>query len=208
MSNSQTTIEAVVLAAGQSRRMGQPKLVMPLGDRTVIERVVLDIQAGGIDKIIVVTGGAKEAIEEALKESGVRIVFNPLFDQTEMITSLQAGIRTLSPGCQAMLIALGDQPSIEPEVIRLILNQYDIQRAKLIIPSYQMRRGHPWLVARDLWDELLALHEDQSMRDFLHSHEEEITYVNVESPSILRDLDTPEDYQELARNFRSKNSKP
>lgn len=207
MSNLSPLIEAVVLAAGQSRRMGQPKLVMRWGDHTVIEQVILTLQAAGIDNVIVVTGGSRDAVEEALQGSPVQIVFNPYFNQTEMITSLQAGIRALDSDCQAMLVVLGDQPSIEPEIIRLILEQYDKEGDRLIIPSFQMHRGHPWLVARDLWDELLALREDQSMRDFLYAHESVITYVNVESATILKDLDTPEDYQKLTQHFKPKDSK-
>ncbi len=190
-------IGAVVLAAGQSRRMGKPKLVLPWGSRTVIEHVVQILLAAGVPEIVVVTGGASAAVETVLKDYPVSLAFNPEYAQSEMITTLQIGIRALSPACQAGLVVLGDQPTIESEVVKKVMETYLDTRAAITIPSFRMHRGHPWLVARALWPELLSLDKDQSMRDFLQAHPDEIRYIPVETPGILHDLDTPEDYQRL-----------
>ena len=188
---------AVVLAAGQSRRMGQPKLVLPWGDRTVIEWIVGELERAGTDEIVVVTGAARELVETALSGAVVKLVHNPDFARSEMTTSLQIGIRALDPSLDALLIALGDQPTIEQAVARQIIDAFQTRRARLVIPSYQMRRGHPWLVERSLWAALLAMPPEETMRDFLHTYADQIEYVNVDSPGILKDLDTPEDYQRL-----------
>ncbi len=194
-------VGAVVLAAGQSQRMGRPKLALPWGERSVIEQVVATLAEAGIAQIVVVTGGAREAVEAALTGHPVRLAYNPDFARSEMLSSLQVGIHALeSSGSQALaalLVVLGDQPTIEASVVRAVVATYLATGAPLVVPSYQMRRGHPWLVERGLWPELLELAQDQTMRDFLHAHEEKIRYVEVDSPGILKDLDTPEDYQRL-----------
>jgi molybdenum cofactor cytidylyltransferase len=95
------------------------------------------------------------------------------------------------------LIVLGDQPVIEASVIQALAEAYLSSGSRLVIPSYQMRRGHPWFVARELWPELLQMRPEQSLRDFVRAHEEEIHYVNVDTPAVLKDMDTPEDYEML-----------
>lgn len=188
---------AVVLAAGQSRRMGTPKLVLPWGSRTVIGQVVQTLLDGGISEIVVVTGGAGEAVEGALQDLPVKFVRNPEFAYSEMVASLQIGIRSLSPACQAALIVLGDQPTIDTDVIRKLVDAYLQSTASIIIPSYQMRRGHPWLVVRSLWADILALSENETMRDFLKLHVDQIAYILASSPGIFFDLDTPDEYNRL-----------
>jgi molybdenum cofactor cytidylyltransferase len=88
----------------------------------------------------------------------------------------------------------GDQPQIQVGSVQVILQEYESTGASLIVPSYQMRRGHPWLVARELWNEILEMRSPESPREFLNRHAKEIKYINVNTPSILADLDTPEDY--------------
>lgn len=190
-------IGAVVLAAGQSRRMGQPKLTLPWGRQTVIEQVVRTLLAAGIQEIVIVTGGSHEVIEAALAGLPVRFAHNPHYENAEMLTSLQIGIRALNPECLALLIVLGDQPTLDPSVVREVVKEHLASGARLVVPSYQMHRGHPWLVQRALWPELLAMLPDQTMRDFVHAHAKEIQYVTVNTPGILQDMDTPEDYQRI-----------
>ncbi len=190
-------VGAVVLAAGQSRRMGQPKLVLPWGQKTVIEHVVGQVEEAGVQEIVVVTGGAREVVEKALAGCTVHLAHNPDFDRSEMLASLQTGIRALSPEIQAMLVVLGDQPTIVSGVVKQVITEYLETGASLLIPSYQMRRGHPWLVGRELWGDLLEMGLEQTMRDFLRKHEARIVYIQVDTPGILMDIDTPEDYERL-----------
>jgi molybdenum cofactor cytidylyltransferase len=188
-------IGAVVLAAGLSRRMGEPKLVLPWAERTVIEQVVGTLQAAGVGEVVVVTGGFREQVQTALANWPVKLTYNPDHVVSEMLVSLQVGARELSGEIAALLVVLGDQPLIEAGVVRAVVAAYRAGGAKIIIPSYQMRRGHPWLVERSLWPHLLSLTPEQTMRDFLTAHSGEIQYVTVDSPGILKDMDTPEDYQ-------------
>ena len=187
-------IAAVVLAAGQSKRMGSPKMILPWDDTTVIGRVITVLQEAGVTEICVVTGGAHKQVEAALKGSEVKTVYNPRFEQDEMAISLQVGLANLSVQAQAALVVLGDQPQIQPQVVCTIMQVYEAQQASLVVPSYQMRRGHPWLIDRALWPEVMALQPPRTLRDVLTALPERILYVPVDTDSVLRDLDTPEDY--------------
>lgn len=189
-------ISAIILAAGQSKRMGQPKMLMPWGKSTVIGHVISTFLNAGIEDVTVVTGGAREQVEKAISQYPVRKIHNTNYATGEMLSSIQCALRVMPPQTQAALIGLGDQPQVQEKSLRLICEEYQGQKSKLIVPSFQRRRGHPWLVARPLWREILALQAPESPRDFLTKHSAEIHYVNVDTPSILADLDTPEDYQQ------------
>lgn len=185
--------------------MGQPKMILPWGDTTVIGRVVQTLWNGGVQQVVVVTGGAHEAVEAAVSAlSGqndrvVQTIFNPEHANGEMLLSVQAGLRRLVPAnCAAFLLALGDQPQVQVGTVEAVIASYRASQAKLVVPSYEMRRGHPWLVDRALWDGLLSQRLPFTLRDFLNQHRASIQYITVDTPTILADLDTPEDYRQQA----------
>lgn len=212
-------ISAIILAAGKSTRMGQNKLMMKWGNITVLEKVIATIKEAGIQDIIVVTNDVLQ-----IANQDVRITLNNT--NHEMLSSLQLGLRNLAPSqppqnplnefaefsilsvvdlgevpkAEGALICLGDQPQIESRSVRSVCEAYQERKSNLVVPSYQMRRGHPWLVAKPLWDEIFQMKADESPRDFLNKHANEIEYVNVNTPTILQDLDTPEDYLKYKPN--------
>jgi molybdenum cofactor cytidylyltransferase len=188
-------ISALILAAGQSRRMGRPKMLLPWGDRTVIGQVVAVFLEAGVEEVAVVTGAAREQVEQAIQPFPVRLIHNPGFREGEMLASLQLGLISLPEHVAATFVALGDQPQIQESTVRLLCRVYESRKSRLVVPSFQRRRGHPWLVTRPLWGELLALRAPRSPRDLLNSHASEIDYVDVDTPTILADLDTPADYE-------------
>jgi molybdenum cofactor cytidylyltransferase len=190
-------ISAVVLAAGLSTRMGRPKLILPWGSTTVIGQVVATLSQAGLDEIVVVTGGMRTELEAAVLNGSlktVRTVFNSRYAEDDMLVSLQTGIKILGDLVKTMLVVLGDQPQIEVGVVKALVEAYRIHGHAVIVPSYQMRRGHPWVVDRSLWPALLSAPPGSTMRDFLQAHCQQIVYLPVESASILSDLDTPDQY--------------
>ena len=189
-------ITAIILAAGQSKRMGRPKMLLPWGKSTIIEHVISTFLQAGIEDVIVVTGGAREQVEGRISQYPVRTIHNKDYAAGEMLSSIQCALGAMPTGTQAALIGLGDQPQVQERTVRLICEQYQAGQPSLVVPSFQMRRGHPWLVARPLWSEIQALKPPASTRDFLTGHAHDIQYVNVDTQSILADLDTPEDYEE------------
>jgi molybdenum cofactor cytidylyltransferase len=188
-------IAAVVLAAGRSQRMGQPKMLLPWGGTTVIGQVVLTLIQAGLDEIVVVTGGARHGVEAALQGQPVRLVYNSRYEEDQMACSLKAGLVSLPPETDAAIVALGDQPQIQPGIVRQVLQAYHESRSSLVFPSYRMQRGHPWVVARSLWGELVDIEPPKNLRNFVQQNTDQIQYVIVQNDSILRDLDTPADYQ-------------
>jgi len=186
-------ITALILAAGQSKRMGQPKMLLPWGRATVLGQVIHTFRAAGVEDLLVITGGAREQVE-ALVADSARTMFNPNYARGEMLSSLQAGLADLRPEVEAALIGLGDQPQVQERSVRLVVEEYIKSGASLIVPSFQLRRGHPWLVARPHWDEILHMAPPETLRGFLHQHANDIRYVEIDDPGILKDLDTPEEY--------------
>lgn len=188
-------IGAIVLGAGRSQRMGRPKLTLPWEKTTVIGQVVEVLCVADVAEIVVVTGGARSEVEVALRHTPAVPVFNPSFSDGEMSRSLQVGLKTLSKSLEATLVVLGDQPQIELDVVRAVIAAFRQSKPVLVVPSYQKRRGHPWLVKRSLWRELFGLEAPNTLRDFLNQHLADTQFLNVDTPSILQDLDTPHDYQ-------------
>jgi molybdenum cofactor cytidylyltransferase len=191
-------IAAVILAAGLSRRMGKPKMLLPWGETTVLGQIISTFARAGASEIVVVTGGAREAVEaEAARLAGefpVRYVHNPAHESGEMLSSLQCGLAALGPEVESALIGLGDQPQLSLDAARKVVSAFESPSTRLVVPSHNQRRGHPWLVRRDLWGEILSLKAPQTLRDFLNSNTRGILYVEADQ-TILKDLDTPEDYQ-------------
>ncbi|OGO12559.1 MAG: hypothetical protein A2Y53_09055 [Chloroflexi bacterium RBG_16_47_49] len=190
-------ISAIVLAAGQSFRMGQPKMMLPWGKTTVIGKVTATLLEAGLDDLHLVVGGNQKELNEALRRFQVQFVFNPDFANGEMISSVQVGIRSLLGNSEAALIVLGDQPQLEVSVVQTIIEIYITNRSKIIVPSYQMHRGHPCLIDKSLWGQLLDLKPPHTLRDYLNQYQDDILYVNVDTPSVIQDLDTPDDYKKF-----------
>ncbi len=188
-------VGAVILAAGLSRRMGEPKLILPWGERhTVISRVAGVLHEAGASPIVVVTGGAHTEISEALFGHPAVCVKNLQFENGSMLTSLQVGLAAMPADVSACLVALGDQPQMELRTVAGLMDVYQEKQPLLLVPSYQMHRGHPWVIARGLWDEIASLPPSATMRDFLSTHAHQILYFEAATDSILRDVDTREDY--------------
>jgi molybdenum cofactor cytidylyltransferase len=197
MHKTKEEIGALILAAGLSSRMGKAKMLLPWGDSTVIRHVVNSYIFAGVTEIVVVTGGNRYDIEKQLHDTAVRLVFNPLYENGEMLDSIKTGIRTFPENIQSVLIAPGDHPAIGRDEITAVMDGYMESKSALVVPSHKMRRGHPWAVARSMWPELLNLEAPETLRDFLRKNSNLIHYVEINNPSILMDMDTPDDYERL-----------
>ncbi len=193
-------IGAVVLAAGMSVRMGQPKMILPWRDRTIISQVVFTMSEAKLHPIVVVTGKYRELIVQTLSRFEYIDVYNPDYGNGEMLLSLQLGLIKISKFCNAILVVLGDQPQIEISTVNNIVNSYSDTGHQLIIPSYQKRRGHPWLIGKKYWQEIIDLKPPQTLHDFINKNESNILYLNNQSETILFDIDTPDEYNSLKPN--------
>jgi molybdenum cofactor cytidylyltransferase len=197
-------ISAIILAAGKSQRMGQPKMILPWGETTVLGRVVEVFSEAEIHTLLIVIGGDREKVESEIfrlkNDFPVTPVYNPDHEKSGMLSSILAGLNAIPEDAEAVLIGLGDQPQVEVATVKSIIKLFRQSKPEIIIPSYDNRRGHPILLASTMVQELKTLEPKYTLRDFLNIHQGEITYISA-GISILQDLDTPQDYKKyLSKN--------
>ena len=188
-------VTAVVLAAGESRRMGEPKQLLPWGQTTMLGRTLRNLQQSNVDDILVVSGHRAEEVAAIARDHGVPTIHNPDYAEGEMLSSLQRAIDHLSNSVDAVLVTLADQPLVGSSLINQILNAYRERAGDLVAPSYEGRRGNPVLIGRRYFEELAALPWGQAPRALLRRHAADLHLVPVKSEAVLVDIDRPEEYE-------------
>lgn len=190
---------AVVLAAGESSRLGRPKLLLPFGESTVIGCVVGAMEGPGVHPILVVAGAAAPEIQAALAGTRAQVLLNPA-PERGMVSSLRIGLGALPDKGGRFLIALGDQPRLKASDVTRLLDEQARLGKGIAIASYRGKRGHPVVFTSRYREEILTLRDDQILRDLIHSHADDVTVVECESDGVIHDIDTQEDYErELGR---------
>lgn len=193
-------VAGIVLAAGRSTRMGQPKQLLPFRGRTVLEWVVDHALASALRRVIVVLGHEAQAVKPLMEQRRVTTVVNPCYE-TGQSSSLKAGLRELAGDCDAALFLLGDQPLVTAQTIDLILAAYSDSPSPIVMPTFDGRRGNPVLFSRATFPRIAALTGDCGARALFREYAGEIRCVEVLTPAILFDLDTEEDYRCLLKGF-------
>jgi molybdenum cofactor cytidylyltransferase len=189
-------VVAVVLAAGQSSRMGSNKLLADLGGQPMIRRSVAAMRQAA-DQTIVVTGRDAGQVAAALEGLPVTFVHNPDFAEG-LSTSLRAGIAALPPGTDAAVIALGDMPLVSPDAVRRLIAAYSpAEHRSLCVPVFGGERGNPVLWGRQHFDALKSLTGDKGARALFDQYTDEIVEVAMPDDAVLKDADTPEALEAL-----------
>ena len=191
---------AIILAAGESRRMKVPKMLLPFHGKTIIETVIDNVRSSKADYTVVVLGSDKEKILEATGQLPVIHCYNENYRQG-MLSSVICGLRSLPETCEAVLVILGDQPGIGPAVIDEVIDAYRKSGKGIIIPVYKNRHGHPLLVDRKYREEIEKLDPDDGLRYLSRKFPEDIIEVEIKDPAILKDIDTQEDYLNELKQF-------
>ncbi|MCE4564752.1 nucleotidyltransferase family protein [Maribellus sp. CM-23] len=198
--SSKKKVWCLILAAGESTRMKQQKLLMPWNGRTVIEATVGRALASKADEVLVVTGSHRSEIESLLKPLDVKIVVNKSYPDG-MLSSVLCGIKTIPSTVDAVLVMLGDQPMVQTSVINKIIEIYQKEGAKIILPVWKEKRGHPVLFDLQFREEMFGLKGNPGLRELLQRYPEEVKELEVDSSEIVEDLDTQEDYQKLKDTY-------
>jgi molybdenum cofactor cytidylyltransferase len=185
---------AVVLAAGLSRRMGVQKLLLPFGGKTVISHIIDQLLASTVDEVHVVVGHQAERISAELSGLAITIVKNPNY-KSGMLSSVRRGLRNLPENCRAVMVVLGDQPSITTGLIDKMLQSFATTEKSILVPLHKGKRGHPILFSSHYRDEIMTQYSDVGLRGLLHSHPDDVFEFDVSTASVLFDMDYPEDYQ-------------
>jgi molybdenum cofactor cytidylyltransferase len=189
-------ISAIVLAAGKSERMGSPKALLPISGRTFLENILAAISRTSIEQTVVVVGHHRKEIEASVRLPS--LVFNPDYEKG-MITSFQAGIRALSWDASGAFLFLVDHPLVEPGTIEAMI--MNLAPNRIILPTFQGRRGHPVLFSSDVLEEILALPSTEGANIVVRKDPGRIVEVPVNAPGILVDIDTPEQFEQLRRDY-------
>jgi molybdenum cofactor cytidylyltransferase len=173
--------------------MGALKLTLPWRQTTVIGQVAETLGEVNLQDIVAVTGHRREEVEAALTGKRVRCVHNPRYATGEMLSSIQTGLAEIGPGVDAVLVCLGDQPQMEAATVQAVLAEGERTGwREVVIPSYRMRAGHPILIPLSL--RLQIMNTTESLRSVLRANGDTLVYLDVDTPTILADLDTPDDY--------------
>lgn len=189
-------ISAIVLAAGKSERMGRPKALLPIQGRTFLENILDAISRTSIEDTIVVLGHHRDQIERSVSLPSV--VFNPDYERG-MITSFQAGIRKLSWDTTGAFLFLVDHPLVESTTIEsMIMN---LAPNRIVLPTFERRRGHPVLFSSEVLEEILALGPSEGANIVVRKNPDRIIEVPVNAPGILVDIDTPEQFERLRKDY-------
>jgi molybdenum cofactor cytidylyltransferase len=186
-------IWAVILAAGESRRMGTQKLLLPFGETTVVGAVAGTALASRADRILAVLGADKDAVRQELEPLGIDLTVNEDYAKG-MLSSVQAGFRALPADAEAAVVMLGDQPFLPAPVVDAVIEAFRRSGRGIVVPAFRGRRGHPVLVDLKYRDEGLALDPADGLRRLMRDHAEDIFEAEVGDANILRDMDVPEDY--------------
>lgn len=186
---------AVILAAGESKRMGAPKQLLPFAGKPMLQCV---IDALPVDERLVVLG--YRADEIAGQINGARVVLNKDY-AAGMFTSVQAGLRALPAKTKVVLIAVGDQPKLKPATVQKLLDEFT---GKILVPSFGGRQGHPLLFSVRYVPEILAMDGSLTLKHFLANHPGDLSRLVVEDEGVLVDIDDRAEYERELRSVDKK----
>jgi molybdenum cofactor cytidylyltransferase len=184
---------SIILAAGESKRMGSPKMLLPYKETTILENVVTNVLSSETDNIMVVLGAYYDSVKARIINMPVSHCYNEDYKQG-MLSSVKCGFRNLPRDIDAVLIFQGDQPMISPEAINSVIKGFRSSDKGIVIPVHNDRRGHPLLVDIKYRDELENLDSNDGLRSLSYLFSEDVLEIRIEDPGILRDIDTQDEY--------------
>jgi molybdenum cofactor cytidylyltransferase len=189
-------VSAILLAAGESRRMGSLKQLLPLSGKSFVRCCVDNLLASKAAEVIVVTGYEESLVREELSGTPVTLAHNRDY-QLGMGSSVRRGIEAVSGNSDAALIALVDQPQIGPDIIDTLIDAYETKRPLIAIPTYRGQNGHPVILDMSLRDEVAKMDLKSGLRQVVRAHADSVMSVAVDRVSVLIDCDYPEDYRRI-----------
>jgi molybdenum cofactor cytidylyltransferase len=195
-------IAGLVLAAGESSRMGSDKATLTYRGRSFLESIVEALEAAGIGRIAVVLGHHAAEIERQVRRGPAQVVVNPDY-RLGQTSSLQAGLRGLmAEDLEAVILCLVDHPAVSHQTLCRLVAAFRHSAAPLVIPTYQGRRGHPVLMGRQIFLELLGLEREAGADSVVRKYRAATEFIEVEDEGVVLDVDDPESYRRLTSEPR------
>ena len=192
--SAESFVAGLVLAAGGSRRLGEPKQLLPYGSGTMLDHTLGTARAAGFDQLIVALGGSSEEVRARVDLSDAEVVENSDYSEG-CSSSIAAGLDAVDPRAEVLILMLGDQPGVTAATIRALIDGRGDGTA-LAVCRYDDGRGHPLAFGRSLFGELHALHGDKAVWKLLDRYGDEVVEVRVPGP-VPPDVDTREDYEAI-----------
>jgi molybdenum cofactor cytidylyltransferase len=196
MHDAPLNIAGIILAAGISSRLGQPKLLLRLRDKPLLAWVIEAARNSLLTKTVLVLGHNAAQIQKILNYPDIAIVYNPDYEKGQS-HSIRHGMKALDPSTDAVIFLLGDQPMVRPETINALITAYAENRSLIIVPTFRGRRGNPVLFDRRLFQKLKKISGDSGGRVLFGEYPDSILDVAVKDKGIHMDVDTQADYQKL-----------
>ena len=198
-------ISAVILAAGESRRMGkQNKLLLPVGGEALLVKLVASVCASDVGQVLVVIGHEAEKIRRELNELPLDFVYNPNFREG-MTTSIKYGVKVVSHECDGLLICLGDMPFINTSEINKLIHAYFKNRIKgkglIVVPVFKRQRGNPVLFSIEFQNDILEHKKESGCKEVIMKNSDSVMEIEMDDEKMLLDVDTMEDYQSVSDLF-------
>jgi len=187
-------IWAIILAAGESKRMGSPKMLLPFKGFTMIENVIANVSCSKVDNIMVVLGADRDSIVKLIRTKAVNYCYNENY-KDGMLSSVMCGFRNIPIDHSAVLVFQGDQPLITPKAINSVIEVYLSSGKGIVIPVYESKRGHPILIDRKYRNEIQKLNPAEGLRSLALKYSDDVLEVNTDVAGILRDFDTYDEYK-------------
>ncbi|TAM82558.1 MAG: nucleotidyltransferase family protein [Acidobacteria bacterium] len=188
----------VILAAGESSRMGTDKALLMYRGRTFLENIICQLRDAGVQRVVVVLGHHADLIQQSIDLTSVEVVVNRDY-RLGQTSSLQAGLRRLSESrAESTLLCLVDHPSISVDTIQKLIQYFTSSGSPVIVPQLRGKHGHPVLLGRELFSQILSLGPGQGADTLIHHYHDRTEFVEVTDPGILLDVDDPESYRWLA----------
>jgi molybdenum cofactor cytidylyltransferase len=189
-----TGIWAIILAAGESKRMGFPKMLLTFNGKPMLENVIINVINSDIDNTIVIFGSENKDLEEITGRLRVRHVYNKNYKEG-MLSSVQCGFRNIPENSDAVLVFQGDQPLISTFTINKVIRAYRSSDRGIIVPVYEKKRGHPILIDIRYRNEIEKLDPQVGLRSLTYNFSDDVLEIETDDPGILRDFDTYSDYK-------------
>ena len=187
-------INAIVLAAGESRRMGKPKPLLRFGEKTFLEQIISVLRLSDVDRVTVVLGAETRTIQRSIDLLGTDIVINKDYRKGQL-SSLTAGLKNAPPQTDAILVCLVDNPFITAAIVNQIVATFRETNSPIVVPVFNGKRGHPVLFSRSLFKELINVPAEEGARHVVYSNEDKVVEIRTSDGNIVVGIDTPEDYR-------------